>query len=109
MLDLRFRSARLFESIQSAAEAPHTVELVARDVRQRVQVFSVLTLLGWAGLLAAVWTSRPSGQAILGISVRALAVGGALISLLLLVFSILQVRRLPADPSHSGTYPRRGR
>jgi ubiquinone biosynthesis protein len=109
MLDLRFRSARLFESIQSAAESPHTVELVARDVRQRVQVFSVLTLLGWAGLLAAVWTSRPSGQALLGISVRALAVVGALISLLLLVFSILQVRRLPADPSHSSSYPRRGR
>jgi predicted unusual protein kinase regulating ubiquinone biosynthesis (AarF/ABC1/UbiB family) len=107
MLDLRFRSARLFESIQSAAEAPHTVELVARDVRQRVQVFSVLTLLGWAGVIAAVWTSRPSGQAVLGVSIRALAVAGALVSLLLLVFSILQVRRLPADPGHSSSYPLR--
>lgn len=109
LLDLRFRSGRLFESIQAAAEAPRTVELVARDVRRRVQVFSALTMIGWLAVLAAVWTARPSSQALLGVSVRTVALGGAVVSLILLVSSILQVRRLPAEPQGGsfGSYPRR--
>lgn len=109
LLDLRFRSARLFESIQSATEAPRNVELIARDVRRRVQVFSALMILGWLAVLAILWTSRSPGGTVLGFSIRAAALGAAAISLILLVSSILQVRRLPAatEESSSASYPRR--
>ena len=109
VLDLRFRSTRLLESLQGAAEAPRKLDVVARDVRRRVQAFSALTMLGWLALLAAMWTSRPSGQAFLGVSVRAVALGGAVVSLILLIFSILQLRRLPSDSDTTafGSYPRR--
>lgn len=112
LLDLRFRAMRLVESMEVAAAAPRRIELVARDVRRRVQVFSALTMLGWLAVLAALRTSSTApalGHDLFGVSLFAVALGGAAVSLILLVFSILQIRRLPTD-AHEGTlgsYPRR--
>jgi ubiquinone biosynthesis protein len=110
LLDARFRFGRVLEAVESLREAPHQLVSVARDVRSRVQASSVLTILGWLGILAAVWTTRARGTLpVLGLPFRAVAVGAAIAGLILLVFSILQVRRLPADAQTAGftRYPRR--
>ncbi len=112
LLDARFRLGRLLESLESAEETPEHLVAVARDVRRRVQVFSALTMLGWAAALLAIWTTRARGGSLLfGYPFRTLALAGALVSLLLLLFSILQVRRLPSerDPGRFSHYPRRTR
>ncbi len=111
MLDARFRVDRVLEAVESIREAPHQLVSVAQDVRARVQASSVLTILGWLGILAAVWTTRARGTLpLFGLPFRAVAVAGAIVGLALLVFSILQVRRLPADSQAAGwfsRYPRR--
>jgi ubiquinone biosynthesis protein len=112
LLDARFRVGRLLESLESVRETPGRVIDVARDVRRRVQAFSVLTMLGWIAVLLALWTTPARGGShLFGYPIRTLALIGALISLLLLLFSILQVRRLPSepDPPHISRYPRRTR
>jgi ABC-type uncharacterized transport system permease subunit len=73
----------------------------------------VLTILGWVGIVAAVWVTRARGSLPwLGVPFRTIAVAAAAGSLALLVFSILQVRRLPSDAQTGQTgsfwrYPRR--
>jgi predicted unusual protein kinase regulating ubiquinone biosynthesis (AarF/ABC1/UbiB family) len=110
-LDARFRLERVLESIEGLGDARRLVPL-AQDVRRRVQVFSLLTMLGWTAALAAAWAASPEGwPMVFGFPVWSIAVGAALASLLMLVFSILQVRRLPSEPgaSRPGGYPRRER
>jgi ubiquinone biosynthesis protein len=112
ILDARFRFGRLLESLENVRETPGRVLAVAHSVRRRVQLFSVLTMLGWGAVLAAIWTARArSGLPLFGYPVKIIALAGALVSLLLLVFTILQVRRLPSE-SEIGRlyrYPRRMR
>jgi len=82
----------------------------AHSVRRRVQVLSVLTILGWAAVLAAMWTTRARGSALfLGLPFRTIALAAAALSALLVLVSILQVRRLPSDAEagHLARYPRR--
>lgn len=112
VLDARFRVDRVLEAVESIREAPHQVVSVARDVRTRVQASSVLTILGWIGILAAVWTTRARGSLpLLGVPFRVIAVVAAAAGLALLLFSILQVRRLPSDSQIASfsRYPRRVR
>jgi predicted unusual protein kinase regulating ubiquinone biosynthesis (AarF/ABC1/UbiB family) len=110
VLDVRFRIGRILESVEDVREAPRDVLDVAHKVRRRVQVFSTLTILGWAAVLAMLWTARaPSGLPLWGYPVRILSLAGALVSLVLLVSSIFEVRRLPSewDPGRLTRYPRR--
>lgn len=103
LLDARFRLERLLETVEGAGDAPGRVLAVAQDVRRRVQLFAALTLLGWLAAVAAIWTER--GR------LGPVTVAGIVVSLVLLGFSVLQVRRLPAEPDAGRThpYPRRVR
>ncbi len=110
MLDARFRLDRVLESVESMREAPGRLAAIAHNVRRRVQVLSVLTLFGWAAVLAAMWMTRASGSALLfGLPFRTIALLGGAVSVLLVLVSILQVRRLPSDAEagHLARYPRR--
>jgi predicted unusual protein kinase regulating ubiquinone biosynthesis (AarF/ABC1/UbiB family) len=110
LVDARFRVARLFESIESVRAAPERLTSVARNVRRRVQLLSVLTIVGWVTVLGALLAAG-TGVTPFGVSPQSigLAIGG--VSLVLLLFSIVQVRRLPheteSDQRHR--YPRRVR
>jgi predicted unusual protein kinase regulating ubiquinone biosynthesis (AarF/ABC1/UbiB family) len=110
ILDARFRVERFLESVESVRETPRDLLSVAQNVRRRVQVFSALTIVGWAAVLAAIWTARASsGRPLFGYPVLTIALLGAAVSLVLLVSSIFQVRRLPSESEagHFLRYPRR--
>jgi hypothetical protein len=82
---------------------------VTHRVRRRVQVLSLLTIAGWVAVLAALWElPARGGTPVAALSVRWIALGAGLATLVLLVFSILQVRRLPRADAHPlHRYPRR--
>jgi predicted unusual protein kinase regulating ubiquinone biosynthesis (AarF/ABC1/UbiB family) len=108
LLDARFRVRNVLSSLEGLRSAPGHVVSVARDVRRRVQTISLLAILGWGTVLAMTWAG---GGEILGFSFRSIALVGAAASLLLLIFSLREVRRLPSesDPPRIGQYPRRVR
>jgi ubiquinone biosynthesis protein len=96
LLDARYRLDRLLASIETARDAPGHFIALAHRVRRRVQALSVLTIAGWAALLTVLWgTPAQPRLAAFGDSVRWIALGVGLVSLILLVFSVLQMRRLP--------------
>ena len=110
ILDARVRAERVLDSIEGIGRAPRDLIGVALNVRRRVQFFSALTIMGWSAVLAAVWVSGGSDELRLFSSPMALiAFGAALVSLGLLAFSILEVRRLPSESEvgHLSRYPRR--
>jgi hypothetical protein len=108
-LDARFRFRRILESVESIRETPRDVLTVTHNVRRRVQIFSVLTIFGWAAVLIAVWTARAgSGLPLFGYPVRLVSLAGAVVSFVLLLSSIFEVRRLPeSDPGRLARYPHR--
>ena len=108
--DARVRFERVFEAIESLAETPRDVLNVALGVRRRVLFFSALTLIGWTAVLAAFWiTQGPAGLRLFNRALTAIAIAGGVLSLALLWFSILEVRRLPSESEASrlSRYPRR--
>jgi ubiquinone biosynthesis protein len=110
ILDARVRAERVLDSIEGIGRTPRDLIGVALDVRRRVQFFSALTIMGWSAVLAAVWVSGGSDELRLFSSPMTLiAFGAALVSLGLLAFSILEVRRLPSESEvgHLSRYPRR--
>jgi predicted unusual protein kinase regulating ubiquinone biosynthesis (AarF/ABC1/UbiB family) len=110
MVDVRVRLERMLDAIESIRETPRDLFSVVLNVRRRVQFFSVLTIIGWLAVLATVWVTHGSeGLRLFGYPVTAIELGGALISLGLLWFSILEVRRLPSESEvgHLSRYPRR--
>jgi predicted unusual protein kinase regulating ubiquinone biosynthesis (AarF/ABC1/UbiB family) len=110
LLDARFRLNRMLESLEGVREAPERLVAITRSVKRRVQLLSVVTTLGWTVVLAALWWTRGEQPgALVGYPVRTLAVAAALATAVLLVASLLQVRRLPteSDIGHLGRYPRR--
>jgi ubiquinone biosynthesis protein len=112
LLDARFRLERIVESIESVRDTPGQLAHVARGVRRRVQVLSGFTMVGWVAVLAAMIES-PARLGVPGVgpSMRWIGLAVGAVSLVLLVFSILQVRRLPRAPVADGVrgYPRRTR
>jgi hypothetical protein len=112
LVDARFRAARLIESIETVRETPAQLVAVAHRVRRRVQALSAFTIVCWLAVLVALleWPAsiRLSHSAY---SLRWIVCGIGVVSLVLLVLSILQVRRLPAEPAMEGAnrYPRRMR
>jgi len=110
LLDARFRVDRIFESLERVRETPGQLVTVARRVRRRVQVLSLLTIAGWVTVLGALWASPArSGLPVFGPGWRWLGVAVGLVSLVLLGLSILQVRRLPNahQAQHLDRYPHR--
>ena len=110
ILDARVRAERVLDSIEGIGRTPRDLIGVALDVRRRVQFFSALTIVGWGAVLAAVWVSGESdGLRLFSSPMMLIAVGTALVSLGLLAFSILEVRRLPSESEvgHLSRYPRR--
>jgi hypothetical protein len=110
ILDARVRLERLLDAIESIRKTPGDFLGVALNVRRRVQFLSVLTILGWAAVLVGAWvTAGRADVRLLGYPLPVIAFGVALVSLGLLAFSILQVRRLPSasDVGHLSGYPRR--
>ena len=110
ILDARVRAERVLDSIEGIGRAPRDLIGVALNVRRRVQFFSALTIVGWGALLAAVWVSGGSdGLRLFSSPMTLIAFGAALVSLGLLAFSILEVRRLPSESEvgHLSRYPRR--
>ena len=110
MLDARVRIERVLDAIESIRETPRDFLGVALNVRRRVQVLSALTIVGWAGVLVGAWmTAGRAELRLFGYPLTVIAVGAALISLGLLAFSILEVRRLPSESEvgHLSQYPRR--
>jgi ubiquinone biosynthesis protein len=110
MLDARFRLDRVLESVEMMRETPVRLVSVAHNVRRRVQVLSVLTMMGWVTVLAAMWMTRASGATlVLGFPFRTIAILAGAVSVVLVLVSILQVRRLPSEfeAGHLARYPRR--
>ena len=110
ILDARVRAERVLDSIEGIGRTPRDLIGVALDVRRRVQFFSALTIVGWGAVLAAVWVSGGSdGLRLFSSPMTLIAFGAALVSLGLLAFSILEVRRLPSESEvgHLSRYPRR--
>jgi predicted unusual protein kinase regulating ubiquinone biosynthesis (AarF/ABC1/UbiB family) len=110
VLDARTRVARVLDAIESVAEAPRDVLNIARAVRRRVLLFSALTLVGWTAVLAAFWiTQGAAGLRLFDRALTVIAITGGVISLALLWFSILEVRRLPSESEigRLSRYPRR--
>ena len=108
--DARVRFERVFEAIENLAETPRDVLNVALGVRRRVLFFSALTLIGWSAVLAAFWiTQGPAGLRLFDRALTVIAIAGGVLSLALLWFSILEVRRLPSEGEtrRLSRYPRR--
>jgi ubiquinone biosynthesis protein len=108
--DARVRFERVFEAIENLAETPRDVLNVALGVRRRVLFFSALTLAGWSAVLAAFWiTQGPAGLRLFDRALTVIAIAGGILSLALLWFSILEVRRLPSESEarRLSRYPRR--
>jgi predicted unusual protein kinase regulating ubiquinone biosynthesis (AarF/ABC1/UbiB family) len=108
--DARVRFERLFDAIESLAETPRDILDVALGVRRRVLFFSALTLIGWSAVLAAFWiTQGAAGLRLFDRALTVIAIAGGVLSLALLWFSILEVRRLPSEPGarRLSRYPRR--
>jgi ubiquinone biosynthesis protein len=105
LLDARYRLDRLLASIETARDAPGHFMALAHRVRRRVQALSVLTIAGWGALLTVLWdTPAQPRLAAFGDSVRWIALGVGLVSLVVLVFSVLQMRRLPTPRDTSGQH-----
>ena len=94
ILDARRRFERVLDAIEIIRETPRDLVGVAFNVRRRVQLLSALTIIGWVAMLVAV---SATGSAGLRYPATVIAFGVALISLALLAFSILEVRRLPSE------------
>ena len=110
VLNARMRFERVLDAIESVAETPRDVLNVALGVRRRVLFFSALTLIGWTAVLAAFWiTQGPAGLRRFDRGLTTIAITGGLISLALLWFSILEIRRLPSESEvgRLSRYPRR--
>jgi ubiquinone biosynthesis protein len=109
-LDARVRLGRALDSIDALREAPGRLAPLAREVRRRVQLLSALTIAGWVTVLLAVWTEAGADRwLVFGYRARSLALAATFVGVVLLVFAIAQVRRLPSDARTGplGPYPRR--
>ncbi|MBI3782460.1 MAG: AarF/ABC1/UbiB kinase family protein [Deltaproteobacteria bacterium] len=110
LVDMRNRMDRLFESVETVRDTPSHLFAVAHKVRRRVQVLSIFTIAGWLTTLLVILSS-PAGAGLSGFgsSMRWIGAGVGVISLVLLLLSILQVRRLPdaRDVGAPRRYPRR--
>jgi len=110
ILDARVRAERVLDAIEGIGRAPGDLIGVALNVRRRVQFLAVLTILGWGAALATVWIGG-GGDGLRRFSspMMLIALAAALVSLGLLAFSILEVRRLPSESEagHLSRYPRR--
>lgn len=110
LTDTRYRLDRLLESAERAGDTPAQLLAVARRVRRRVQILSVLTIAGWVAVLA-VMLQMPLQVGVSGIAEplrwSGLVVG--IVSLVVLLVSIRQVRRLPSETQAQklAGYPRR--
>ena len=79
MLDARVRIERVLDAIESIRETPRDFLGVALNVRRRVQFFSVLTIVGWAGVLAGAWVTAGRAELrLFGYPLTIIAVGAAL-------------------------------
>jgi predicted unusual protein kinase regulating ubiquinone biosynthesis (AarF/ABC1/UbiB family) len=97
VIDTRVRIGRVLDAVERIGETPRHLLDVGLAVRRRVQLFSVLTIVGWAAVLVTAWASGRAGLRLFGVPVIAIALGVALISLGLAGLSILEVRRLPSE------------
>ena len=102
-IETRARVERVLDAIQSVRETPRDLVSVVLNVRRRVQVYSAFIVIGWLLLLAAAWSARE------GVVASVLAVVGALISIGLVAFLVVEVRRLPSESEvgHLSRYPHR--
>jgi predicted unusual protein kinase regulating ubiquinone biosynthesis (AarF/ABC1/UbiB family) len=109
LLDTRVRLERVLDTVEALRDAPGRLAPLAGEVRRRVQVFSALTLAGWLTLLLATWgAGSADGLRVFGYRFFSVALLAALVSVVLLLFAILQVRRLPPDVGTGPfRYPRR--
>jgi predicted unusual protein kinase regulating ubiquinone biosynthesis (AarF/ABC1/UbiB family) len=109
LLDTRVRLERVLDTVEALRDAPGRLAPLAGEVRRRVQVFSALTLAGWLTLLLATWGGGSAdGLRVFGYRFFSVALLAALVSVVLLLFAILQVRRLPPDVGTGPfRYPRR--
>jgi hypothetical protein len=109
VLDTRVRFERVLDAIERAGETPVHLLGIGLDVRRRVQVFSVLTIIGWATVVVAAWAGGRFGLRLFGLPAIGITLAVAVIGLGLTWLSILEVRRLPteSDVGRLSRYPRR--
>ena len=102
-IEARARVERVLDAIERVGETPRELFSVVLTVRRRVQLFSSLIIIGWIALVTTAWIARG------GIATSMLMLTGALISVGLVAFLILEVRRLPSESEvgHLSRYPRR--
>jgi predicted unusual protein kinase regulating ubiquinone biosynthesis (AarF/ABC1/UbiB family) len=105
MIDTRVRFGRVLDAIESLGETPRDLLRISLNVRRRVLSLATLMAVGWAVVLVAVQlTSGWPELRLLGYPLTVIAVVGAVVSVGLLWFSILEVRRLPSE-SEAGRWP----
>jgi predicted unusual protein kinase regulating ubiquinone biosynthesis (AarF/ABC1/UbiB family) len=110
VLDARVRFERVLDAVERIGETPQHLLGVGLDVRRRVQLFSALTIIGWAAVLVAASAGGSAGLRLFDYPVVGIGLVVALIGLGLAGLSILEVRRLPLDSDAAGRrtgYPRR--
>jgi predicted unusual protein kinase regulating ubiquinone biosynthesis (AarF/ABC1/UbiB family) len=110
IIDGRVRFGRVLDAIENLAETPRDVLRISLNVRRRVQFLTTLMAIGWAAVLVAVQlTSGWLELRLLSYPLTVIAIVGAIVSVGLLWFSILEVRRLPSesDAGRWTQYPRR--
>jgi len=111
LVDAQARFERVLDAIERIGETPQHLLGIGVDVRRRVQTFLVLTTIGWAAVLTAVWAGGMAGSRLFDFPVLAIALAVAVIGLVLAGLSILEVRRLPSESDRGRVtgYPRRVR
>jgi predicted unusual protein kinase regulating ubiquinone biosynthesis (AarF/ABC1/UbiB family) len=109
LLDTRARLERVLDAVESLGDAPGRLAPLASEVRRRVLLFSTLTLAGWVILLVATGSGAAAdGLRVFGYRFGSVALLAGIVSVVLLVFAIVQVRRLPSDAQAGAfRYPRR--
>ncbi|HEU4939622.1 MAG TPA: AarF/UbiB family protein [Vicinamibacterales bacterium] len=112
VVDARVRFDRVLEAIESLSETPRDLLRISLTVRRRVLFLATLMAVGWAAVLVAVQLASGWPELrLLSSPLTIIAAIGALVSVGLLWFSILEVRRLPSESQAGGWshYPRRMR
>ena len=105
MIDARVRFGRVLDAIENLGDTPRDLLRLSLNVRRRVQFLGTLMAIGWAAVLVAVQlTSGWPELRLLGYPLTIIAAVGAIVSVGLLWFSILEVRRLPSE-SEAGRWP----
>lgn len=94
LLDIKMRVGGLFNTLENLPATEIQLAAAAGDIRRQLRVTSALAIAAWLALSGLAWIS---GDEVLRLRplFRNIAIGGAMVSLALLLLTLWRVRRLP--------------